>query len=205
MWDESKIIDGFKQFKEKYRRFPTAPEIDKFAALPSSRQIQRRWGGLKKFREQFGLGQITFGAGKPRSKLAKTINKRGLNLEKQLEQVLYEKFGKVCVHSEKRFGPGKQRVDFFIYAENESFGVDIFYPSSRHDLVKCINHKEKKYDVAEFTVYLVSSNPKMDQELINNYIANKRKLLPKNLVVMSAESFAKKIKKSTSLTGLKHG
>ena len=35
-----------------------------------------------------------------------------------MEQELIKKFGELFVHTEKLYGKGKNRVDFFVYAQN---------------------------------------------------------------------------------------
>ena len=42
------VKNGFEKYYSLNGRYPTALEIDRCEYLPSSRQIQRNWGGVKK-------------------------------------------------------------------------------------------------------------------------------------------------------------
>ncbi|MEK7076488.1 MAG: hypothetical protein AAB941_02410 [Patescibacteria group bacterium] len=46
-WDLNKIKAGLEDFYNLNNRYPSALEIDKYPLLPSSRQVQRKFGGLK--------------------------------------------------------------------------------------------------------------------------------------------------------------
>jgi len=48
-WTKNKIKDGFDKFYQEHGRYPTALEIDEYADLPSSRQIQRRLAGYQSY------------------------------------------------------------------------------------------------------------------------------------------------------------
>ncbi|MDD4819113.1 MAG: hypothetical protein PHH27_02975, partial [Candidatus Colwellbacteria bacterium] len=109
------IKEGFERFKVINGRLPIAPEIDKIDYLPSSRQIQRRFGGLENLRKTLGYTDTNFGKGLFRSEITNRVNKRGRESEKTLEKILKDKFGEVFVHTEKIFDDSKNRVDFYIY------------------------------------------------------------------------------------------
>ncbi|OHA45886.1 MAG: hypothetical protein A3A80_04405 [Candidatus Terrybacteria bacterium RIFCSPLOWO2_01_FULL_44_24] len=46
-WDLEKIKQGFDLFYKENGRYPTTFDVDDYKYLPSSRQIQRNFGGLK--------------------------------------------------------------------------------------------------------------------------------------------------------------
>ena len=144
-WTIEKVKEGFNRFYTEHGRLPTSPEIDKIDYLPSSRQIQRKFGGLENLRAQLGYADTHFGKGKYRSAIATRVNSRGRIAEIELENVLRKKFGEVFVHTEKIFDDSKNRVDFFIYSPDGNFGIDIFYTDTMLDLQKNINIKIDKY------------------------------------------------------------
>lgn len=51
IWTKQDILIGLKYFYELYNRYPTSREIDAFEYLPSSRSIQRQFGGLISLRK----------------------------------------------------------------------------------------------------------------------------------------------------------
>lgn len=57
-WDKEKIKEGFENFYKENGRLPTAPEVDNLDYLPSSRTIQRSFGGLQKIRKDLGYEDI---------------------------------------------------------------------------------------------------------------------------------------------------
>ena len=145
MWTVEKIMEGFKKFELEFGRLPTAPEIDKLSYLPSSRQIQRKFGGLEKLREVLGYKDTNFGRGDYRTKIALRVNKKGRESEIELEKLLRNKFGEVFVHTERIFDDSKNRVDFYVYSPDGNFGIDVFYTGTIQDLQKNINLKIDKY------------------------------------------------------------
>lgn len=144
-WPKERIKSAFDEFIKLNGRLPTAPEIDHSPTLPSSRQIQRKFGGLRALRAELGYEITDFGSGDFRSQIAKTHGSRGSNAERLLEQKLSDRFGELFVHTEKLYGKGKNRVDFFVYAQNSNFGIDIFTTETTRDLQKNINIKIDKY------------------------------------------------------------
>jgi len=185
MWTLEKIKEGFDLFIKDSGRLPTALEIDKADYLPSSRQIQRRFGGLEKLRDILGYEDTHFGKGIYRSNIANTVNQRGREAEMQLERILHERFGKVFVHSEETYGSSKNRIDFLVYAQDEIFGVDIFNTNEKHNLQVNINAKLIKYSDFPHKLFLVVANPFFEQEDIDKYMKDKRRIIPHNVSILS--------------------
>lgn len=206
-WTKEKIQGGLKKFFEENGRYPTALEIDAYKFLPSSRQIQRAFGGLVKLREVLGLEITNFGIGNERSKIATLVNHRGGDLEKEIEQILIEHFGEHFVHIEKPLnkyytrGPNSERknkfrADFFVYASNYQFCVDIFYPSNIHNFIGIINAKQSNYNGLKIDAYLVNMNntQNIKQSRIDSFLKNRSKILDGNIKVVNKNDFIKFIR-----------
>ncbi len=196
-WSMENIADGFKKFYEDNTRYPTAEEIDKYQYLPTSRQIQRTYGGLISLREKLGLKIHNFGAGQSRTTISKEINQRASLQERLIEAELVAHFGEHFVHVERLVKKGKIRLDFFIYARDQSFGIDVFYPKDLSSLKKIINIKQNKYEGLKFDIYLVNLND--TSELLNTAALQrislrKDKQLTTNLLLMNKLSFLNLIK-----------
>jgi len=187
-WNIQKIKEGFERFLKENGRLPIAPEIDKLDYLPSSRQIQRRFGGLEKLRAQLGYLETNFSRGSFRRKIAKRSNKQGRNAELELESILREKFHEVFVHTERIFDNSKNRVDFYVYSPDGIFGIDIFYTDTMPDLQKNINIKIDKYHNFPHELYLAVANPIFKQEDLDNYTETKRKALPQNARIVTLKT-----------------
>lgn len=194
-WTKENIKEGFEKFYLEYGRLPIAPEIDKLDYLPSSRQIQRKFGGLEKLREVLGYKDTNFGRGLYRSNLAHRANRKGRETELELEKILRKKFNEVFVHTERIFDNSKNRVDFYIYSPSGNFGIDIFYTNTMQDLQKNINVKIDKYQKFPNDLYLVVANPIFVQEELDSYSGRKSKTLPPNTSIITLETLLKLIRK----------
>jgi transposase len=146
-WNIDSVQIGVSKFYQEYGRLPSATDFDRVNYLPSSRQIQRAYGGMSTLRKTLGYGDdISFTKGPLRADIAKRVNKRGVIFEEKIEVYLSEKFGEPFVHTQKRYNVGsKFRFDFFVYAKNLTFGVDVFSVDDYKNIEKNIRHKIKKY------------------------------------------------------------
>ena len=182
------IKQGFERFLSEYKRLPTSPEIDKLDYLPSSRQIQRKFGGLEKLREQLGYEDTHFGKGSFRSEIGTRSNVRGRDTEIALEKILREKFGEVFVHTERIFDDSKNRVDFCIYSPDGIFGIDIFYTETMKDLQKNVNLKIDKYINFPHKLFFVVGNDNFTQGDLDEYSSLKIKSLPAGVEIINLKS-----------------
>lgn len=144
-WTTERLKIAFDRFISENGRLPTAPEVDRTDYLPSARQIQRRFGGLKALRELLGYETTDFGSGSSRSGIATQGNLRAKAAERELELELSQIFGEAYVHSEKYYGPGRNRADFIVYTKDGIFGIDVFTTETKHDLQKNVALKVDKY------------------------------------------------------------
>lgn len=74
--------------------------------------------------------------------------------EKETREFLDKRYGEICVHEEKRYGDGRNRVDFFVYAK-ENFAVEVFNTYSLRNLSKNLNSKLHKFNDFPFKLYFV--------------------------------------------------
>lgn len=196
-WTEEKIKNGFEKFFEKYGRYPNVLEIDNFLELPSSKQLQRRFGGVRQLREKLGLSDIDFTTGEHRSRIAKFIGGRGLDKEREIQKILVERFGEMFVHEQKPFNNYVGRLDFVIYTKptrplaikNFKFAIDVFYPSDLYSLAGCINTKQRLYKNLDFGLILLQMNKEISQKQIDDFIAKKKNVLNNNIKVFNYPKF----------------
>ncbi|KKU70726.1 MAG: hypothetical protein UX94_C0001G0015 [Parcubacteria group bacterium GW2011_GWA2_47_21] len=195
-WTISNIKDGFERFFRDYSRYPTATEIDGCDYLPSSRQIQRRFGGLPRLRETLKLkGVHDFTKGEYSSNRAKKINKRSYELETQIYRYLLDRFGKPFVHREYLFNDDRRtRTDFFVFCSNGNFSVDVFYPSDKKNMTGCINSKLKTYSsnhTLQYPVIFLMMNDEIQESEIEAMIKKKTKPLKDYQKIMTMNQFKK--------------
>jgi hypothetical protein len=191
-WSKDEILAGLEYYKEQYGRFPTAHEIDAFPYLPSSRSIQRSFGGLELLRRELLPNDITnYTKGAYRSAAAKKMYTNGRDLEKEFYLYLIKYFEEIAIHEHKVIRPGQVNCDFFVYL-TQSYGIviDIFYADSIVNFINIINIKLKRYILIEPETYLVVvGNDNITQELIDEKIINRRTALPSHIKIVSEKNF----------------
>ncbi len=190
IWNKQNILEGFKKFFNENERYPTALEIDSCSYLPSSRQIQRSFGGLINLRKELGLEITNYSVGLSRINIATEINARSRKTEREMEEILIKHFGEHFVHVEKHlykfYDPTqtdikkyKTRSDFFIYAKHYQFCIDIFYASNMRLLTSIIN--------------LVNTNEQSNitKESIEKYTNGMFNKLDSNVKILNKSDFLK--------------
>lgn len=193
-WNLENIKNGFESFFKTNGRYPTSREIDAYPDLPTSRQIERRFGGLVKLRETLKLsGPTDFTKGEYSSNRARTVNKRAYEKEKFVYDYLTGIFGVPFVHREYFFSDDKRsRTDFFIHCKDGNFSVDVFYPKDRDNLSGCLNSKMKTYGhslMLQFPVIFLMLNDQISEEVIEKLLLNKKNQLRPFQSVMTFKQF----------------
>jgi len=204
-WTKEKIKDGFISFHDKHNRYPTAREIDSYSKLPSSRQIQRNYGGLVSIRKSLGLkGPVNFTTEKYSLERSKKINKENIQIESDVYKFLINHFGKEFVHRKYfLYDDGRNQTDFFIYYNDGNLSIDTIYPKDRHSFTGCLNSKIKNYkpsvNFAEM-IFLIM-NPELKEKKIDKLIENKKNKIPTGCRVMTIDKFKKFCLNKKPLTG----
>ncbi len=184
------IQSAFKRFFNENGHYPTAPEIDKTNYFPRARSLERSWGGVINLRKLFGLEILDYSLGKARSDTADKVNKTALEYERKMEVCLVEIYGEEFVHVERRWSSeNKNRLDFYVYAKNGQFGIDVFNPSTIFNLKVEILSKARQYRGAPFPLFLVYANPLLDSGEVNRAMSNKKTPLPPNFKTIAWNTF----------------
>ncbi len=194
-WTKEKIKEGFESYYKRYGRYPTATEIDDYEELPSSRQIQRNFGGLPAIRKELGLtGPLDFTKGEYSSKRSKMIGDRSHKSEKEVYKYLTETFGDPFVHREFFFNEDRRtRTDFYVYYTKGTFSVDVFYPNSLKNMNLCLNSKLASYknlNIKYPVIFLVMNNLILPEQ-IEELMKNKKNKLMQNQTVLTFNQFKK--------------
>lgn len=198
-WSKTNILAGFHKFFAENNRLPTAHEIDAIPYLPSSRQIQRKFGGLQELREELGFKIRSFSEGEIRRQKAIEINVKGHRYENYLQDELVKYFGEEFVHNEKSFkttrakAEGIMRVDFYVYSSKGSFAVDIFHSQDKYSLIGSINHKLKIYTGLKYKIYLVLYTDNLNQEQLQVLLKGRRSPTAENIEIVCYDYFLSEI------------
>lgn len=194
-WTIEKIKEGFESFYNENGRYPTSTEVDFYAKLPSSRQIQRKFGGLPAIRKTLKLkGQTDFTTGEHSSERARIINLRASKIEKEVYTYLVDTFGKPFVHREFYFNDDRRtRTDFYVYYKDGNFSVDVFYPKDLRNLNNCLNSKLLSYKGLDikYPIIFLMMNDSIDEIKMEALIGNKKNKLKSNISVMNFNQFKK--------------
>lgn len=203
-WTLEDIKVGFDKFYSEHSRYPTATEIDVCAYLPSTRQVQRRFGGLPQLREILKLkGTHDFTKGEYSSNRAKKINKRSNELETRVYHYLVSKFGKPFVHREYLFSDDRRtRTDFFVFCSDGNFSVDVFYPGNVKNMTGCLNSKLKTYSnnlTLQYPIIFLMLNDEISESEIENMLSKKKNPLRSYQKVMTMNQFKRFCEKKTMM------
>jgi len=199
VWTLEKTKEGFDKFYNEFGRYPTAFEVDDFDFLPSSRQIQRIFGGLISLRNQLGLSIENYSSGKSRSKIATDINARGRKLEIIVRDYLQEKFNEPFVHIERPVHmSSKDRFDFYVYAKPENFAIDVFGTVDFRGLTRVMNMKERRYRKVNMLadrekLYFIYFSEIEVRDKIFNWQLSKKNKLPSTWRILTFDEFKKEI------------
>ncbi len=192
-WTLDELRDGFVEFYKEHGHYPTSQEIDTYQYLPSSRLMQRKYGGLVALRKSLGLdGQDDYRTGAHSTERALKIGRRANETEHVVHNYLSERFSKEFVHREFFFNDdARTRVDFFVYDADGNFCVDVFYPSDYRNLIGCLNSKQGKYINSSYPTIFLQMNPDITQEQVDKLLMNKKNKQLKNQYVMGWQAFEK--------------
>jgi hypothetical protein len=156
-WTVENLKDGLQYFFDQNKRYPTVKEVDVFEYLPTSRTIQRSFGGMVELRKILGLNTpLNHTSGETSANVAREADNRAKQYEEKLYFELITKIPEVRVHEHKIIRPGNTAADFFIYrTDTDGIVIDLFYAMDMHSLAGIINIKMKKYLDVKHPVYFV--------------------------------------------------
>lgn len=208
VWTLEKVKNGFEKFYEMFNRYPTAYDVDDFDFLPSSRQIQRKFGGLVNLKKILGLKVENYNKGKERSIKVADFNARGRKHENQIFNLLKVNFDEKFIHIEKPTIKedqldeynSKDRYDFYVYAKPKNFAIDVFGTEDERGLIKILNIKEKKYRKigSNENLYFIYFGNSINKSKVENWINNKKNKFPKNWNILDIDEFKKELISYTS-------
>jgi len=194
-WSLLELKAGLKNFYKECGHYPAATEFDAYQYLPSSRTIERSFGGLVELRKKLGLGENhDFRTGEHSANRARTINTRAHATERVVYDYLVDRFGKEFVHREYFFTDDhRTRADFFIYDSGKGFCVDVFYSASPRNLSGCLNIKLTKYTglgaFLEYPVIFLQMNESISQTRLDVLLKAKKRSLPPGQYLMEWNTF----------------
>lgn len=192
LWAKDELKAGFMKYAEDFGRFPTAVDIDTYEFLPSSRSIQRSYGGLVRLRRELFPDEVeNFTKGKHRSDIARETFINSQNYEEKFYEDLCKSLDTVAVHEHKIIRPGRVASDFFIYKDDESgVCIDLFYAKDLYSLRGVINYKAKHYQKVSCPVLLVLIDGNVvAQDQIDRILSARREPLPSHIQVMTERLF----------------
>jgi hypothetical protein len=203
IWTLEKVRDGFEKFYKINNRYPVAYDVDDCDYLPSSRQIQRSFGGLLNLRKNLGLKIENYGQGMQRSNLVSSFNIRGRQYENIVFNLLKEYFDDKFIHVEKPTSKegcddeynSKDRYDFYVYAKPNNFAVDVFGTDATRGVVNIMNIKEKKYRKinSKENLYFVYFGDNIIKDKVKKWMLARKIKFPPNWQVIDLADFKQEL------------
>lgn len=169
-YDKEKIILLVKDFILKNKRDPASCDFGK-NNLPTTKTIERKFGGLRNLRKELGLLE-DHRKGENRKKILKIIRDRERKYHTIVYKNLLKFFPEIAIHIESNITDDQRsRTDFKIFAAKDTiFFVDTFFPSTEESFKICVNNKKnifkrsEKYITAEnYKFIFVNLNEKIDR------------------------------------------
>jgi hypothetical protein len=191
-WSIDNLRDGLNYFFDINGRYPTVKEVDVFEYLPTSRTIQRSFGGMMQLRRSLGLNSpVNFSSGETRSSTAREADLRARKYEEEFYRYLTSQVEEMRVHEHKIIRPGDTAADFFVYKnDSEGIVIDLFYARDMHSLGGIVNIKLKKYTNVKYPVYFVLvGNEDINQRIIDEKVGNRKNQLPTHIKVLTENNF----------------
>lgn len=158
-YTQQEIINGLLQLTKELAHEPTAHEIDVCTYLPTSRQIQRRYGGLPAIRQAAGLTITDHTRGKTRTIMANFVNDRAnkYHLEYVNKMITkhhdYENLSTLVVreYAYQQWIPSegyyKNIASDVAIVDSKTKHVtlfDFFYPKDKYSFSGCVRMKRSK-------------------------------------------------------------
>ena len=185
IWNKERINAGFDAFFDLHGYYPTSDEIRDFSGLPSPRTLQRAYNGIPSIRRELNQDITDYRTGEIRSSLSKEIGLRGLGQELALERHLVAHFGRHFVHTQQPLTGSRKRTDFFVYANECEFGIDIFYPKDYGSFVNCLNIKITTLVGLDSDIFLVPVNENITDADIERYKKSRKKPFDHHIHIMT--------------------
>lgn len=183
----------FKRYKKENGKYPNSLEVDACDYLPSSKTIQRNFGGVVNFKRHIKSNGPDERSGQVRKKEAIRINKESEAAELEALHFLYTKYQESEVHIQSPYfiGDTKIRADFLLYKNNKKlFYIDIFKAKNIQSLKSILNIKSKKIlKEPACKVFFVLWQDDIDQNVIDKALKNKKEKMRDFIKVLNKESF----------------
>jgi hypothetical protein len=191
LWTVPLLNQAFERFCKENGHYPSALEIDACPYLCTSRLIQLKFGGLQQLRNTIGLDFVRYASGDHRKVLWEKAGEYSLKGETAIGDFLRNRYGEICVHEEKKYGEGRNRLDFYVYAK-PNFAVEVFNTFNERSLIGNLDAKLKKYGNFPDILYLVVTGAVFSQSTIEKIINHRHaKPLKSNMKCMTQETFMK--------------
>jgi len=187
-WTVEAVEEGLKRFLAEHGHYPTCVEINKCPYLCTAKTIERKFGGVRALREKLGMEIVDYSKGAFRSKNAERFNVLSVETERMVRDFLVSIYGEICVHEQKTHGITKQRLDFFVYAQ-ENFAVDVFNTYSLIGVNNNLNNKLTRYRDLPHRLYFVVTGGTFSQMEIDKLMENKKIELQNNMRCLTFDEF----------------
>ncbi len=193
-WNLESIKIGLERFKNEFGRYPSTLDFDKVDYLPSSRMIQRNFGGIVNLKRELKLdGVLDYTKGEYRSGVASKLYKDAVKYEEDFYNYLISVVEEIRVHEHKILRPGHICCDFFVYTKaSGGIAIDIFYAQDLQSFARVIGNKFRRYCQLPHDIYFVLvGNHSIGQEDIDSLMKNRKIKITPNIKIKNELEFKK--------------
>ncbi len=191
-WSSQRIHEALVRFTQLHGRYPTAHEIDDHPDFPSSKHIQRRFGGLIRIRQALGVfpePNLTK-ASKTGSQIDATIERTQVG-KARIVNALATRIAKGTAHMDVTLTDDQRtRVDFRVGHRTGVTLVTVVAPKDRRTLLGCLKSKEMTYSqigLAQYAVIIVVLGISSGE--LDIVRSRRKRPTPKHIRIMSEEGF----------------
>lgn len=192
-WTLENVLEGFKHFHKLHGRWPIHQDLLNCDYLPTTKTLQRKFGGIVEIRKALGIDNPHFNSGKTRSDRSHILWERSFHSEEEIYLKLVALFHEPFVHNQGRIQleEGKSgRADFIVYYQKGKFLVDVFFPDSEY--IRFMNNcvqKSRTYQNINNLIFCVVSNPKITALDIEKYTSHVKNVINKNIRFLTEQNF----------------
>lgn len=174
-------LNAMDQFKAIHGHYPSSIELDKSDFLPSAKTVQRKFGGLKKLKQELGIDEPV---------LRQKLDINNFHSKVDIMTILSKKYQPEAI---QRF-PDELNVELKInvnksvsnnIAHNITY-IDFLYPSDKKSFIGCVNAKQNKLGFfEEGRILLIVMNKHISQKDIDTFMETKKNKMPDNIKVLA--------------------
>jgi hypothetical protein len=197
-WTKERVLQALRIYVDTHGRYPSAHEIDDHPHFPSSKHIQRQFGGLVALRKELGI--------LPHNDLTKsTPNQERLGATKHRYDEAHGRLGAILATALAKgtaeadttlTDDHRTKMEFRVMHATGVTLVTMVAPKDSRTLIGCLRSKERtctQIGLSGNHIIIVAANT--SREELSTIMKRRTRKLAKHIRIMSEEEIAEWIRK----------